>query len=1097
MIQYSYNLYRLNGAQTIISPLSTLVSLDKGIGLGGGAVNDTVGASPIVSLPNLDVQYTHVKVYAIKYTSYNLEPEVSIIIDEEISNYKDYTFFDDGNVLSTISVSEFLFLGSNPFIPKHINSKENRLFAAHITEQPYILEIDFRAYSFNDSGGARIWDDNGGNIIIPAPSFNAPLKHDAINKDYENYKYQSNGATIGGEGKYLKYSLPQTTEYDLNGTLKDLKFFKDNEIYRIGIQLYNKIGQINSVTWIADFVAPEGNLSDKYNTLKVELKPEFYTYIDSLNLSEQDNPIGYKIVRANRELVDKTILTQGPLTGMIIQTTKDHLNFRYWAKEANRQEESLDKLKTPTPTIRDFDGTIYPVADYNHLGIVPSNEIYKNLSWKKNGRWIHWSWQYNKIMQMYSPDVLFNSGLAFGTNLDLSIKGIAAPDGTDAWLKKVDTRDLNETDSRKDVINTSYFEVVGDEWGLIAQDRNMWKDKDEEGGDSMKFISIHKKYSTLTPSDYKTQIYGAPEITTQGQGITTYNGNNQFQYTNTLTNVITCTRNRKRRKGDNDDDLGLTGVNSHGATCITLVQGSSEVKEYQRKSLEEIYYAAGLNGKQGILIGEIKRSDNYIYEGNIYGGRSYEEKTRTTYLEIGEYQTIENSTQDIHSPGDTFVQTFSFARMSKTDTQIFDQRKLQLNEIIDVKVETTINLLNRNDLSLYGWDNKHQPRYKEYHDYNRVYSQAKSLVQRQPELFKFKQVNNFDTRIISSKLKIPGEFIDSWTDFLENEKMDLDGKYGPTNGLVNSNDKIFTLQDTAIAYISINPRVQTQGSDGISIELGTGTVLHSNDYITTSSGSINKWSAILSPTGFYYYDAFNRTFNFISGGKQVDISTTKGMHSFFQNNINFDDVKKDNPLLKTGITGIYDPINDTVLVTVLQASKPFTISYNEKYQSFESFYDFKPSLYISKGFRLLSTDASLTNMYEHFKGNYNTFYGSKYPSDVTLQMRPESNDNMFTNISYKSEVTSSGIDIPKATLTDIRCWNEYQDTTTKPLILNKNLSRKFRMWKANIPREIKNGKPTLDRIRGQWGKLYLKFDNNSNYKIVLHDITISYVAYPN
>lgn len=185
-------------------------------------------------------------------------------------------------------------------------------------------------------------------------------------------------------------------------------------------------------------------------------------------------------------------------------------------------------------------------------------------------------------------------------------------------------------------------------------------------------------------------------------------------------------------------------------------------------------------------------------------------------------------------------------------------------------------------------------------------------------------------------------------------------------------------------------------------------------------------------------------------------------------------------------------------IKALGENKSFTVSYNEKFQSFESFYDFHPAIYINKGFRLLSTDPSNNDLYEHFKGEYNNFYGTKYPSSIILQANPQEGDCIFNNIMFKSEVyNSDNIDLPKETINFIRCWNEYQDSTEKPLVVESNISRHFRAWKANIPREIKNEKPTLDKIRGHWAKIFLKFDNPNNRKLVLHDITLAYTSYPN
>jgi hypothetical protein len=62
---------------------------------------------------------------------------------------------------------------------------------------------------------------------------------------------------------------------------------------------------------------------------------------------------------------------------------------------------------------------------------------------------------------------------------------------------------------------------------------------------------------------------------------------------------------------------------------------------------------------------------------------------------------------------------------------------------------------------------------------------------------------------MSSSQKINGEFVDSWTNFLENETRILDGRYGPINGVAKLVMK-YSIQDTAIAAISIEPKFRQQ-----------------------------------------------------------------------------------------------------------------------------------------------------------------------------------------------------------------------------------------------------------------------------------------------
>ena len=97
---------------------------------------------------------------------------------------------------------------------------------------------------------------------------------------------------------------------------------------------------------------------------------------------------------------------------------------------------------------------------------------------------------------------------------------------------------------------------------------------------------------------------------------------------------------------------------------------------------------------------------------------------------------------------------------------------------------------------------------------------------------------------------------------------------------------------------------------------------------------------------------------------------------------------------------------------------------------------------------------------------------------------------MFDNINYKSEVYLNNVDQSDITLTDIQAYNDYQSTLLTPLVNNRNgnLRRRFRDWNAEIPRDGRN------RIRGPWIKLKVQFNNQSNYKLILHDMIISYTV---
>ncbi len=77
----------------------------------------------------------------------------------------------------------------------------------------------------------------------------------------------------------------------------------------------------------------------------------------------------------------------------------------------------------------------------------------------------------------------------------------------------------------------------------------------------------------------------------------------------------------------------------------------------------------------------------------------------------------------IASPGDTYVHNFRFARIVRTDIDTFAQGYFRMEEIVEFTTETTVDLKNRNDLSVSSWDARFQPQDDEFHKYNKVYSQ--------------------------------------------------------------------------------------------------------------------------------------------------------------------------------------------------------------------------------------------------------------------------------------------------------------------------------------------------------------------------------------
>ena len=1111
MIQYAYNLFRLNSTQTKLSPLSEIIPLDKGINLGGGELNEVMGATPVVKINSIDTSYTAIKVYAIKYTSFNEIPSIHLIEERELNGSNNIVIYDDGSTISSLTLEELLFLGSNPTIPQHIESKDNRLFLANVKTKEFLLpdKLDCRAYSFNSSQVSivnnNVIPNNSGipigeQLVIPI-NYNIPFKHDAINLNYDIFKYQQDGITLGGEGKFIKYEIVQKNSSELDTISSNYRFLKDREIHRIGIEFYNNLGQTSLPKWIGDFKAPIGNLEGNFNTLKVTLKPEFYVWLTSYTFEDTGEiPVGYKIVRAERTINDRTIICQGVLNGMMVNSIRDSEGSNLYTL-AQKKTDCIKQVKRPNFLVRTFE-EILPLKGNEHLKAMQFGstggttnrltEIQYDSSERKAD-----TYQYTSMFQLYSPEILF-SNVTLNNSIKFNIVGGLKNSYNAFWgqERRVSNKVIKKegktlgalTPHNSAGTNININGVATDlmNRGLISETNGSNPNLNSE------FLQWYRKFDTFQSPNNLLEyfIYGTPELTERGQGRTIYNNNSKYEYSNSLEGFLSD--GEDEFDDDGPTDRAIVSLNSFGSKTVTIVPDNgtnTDIDPFDRIKLEELHsYSGGLD-TDTILISELIRPTNDVYLGNIYGGNSYEDKKRTTYLKIGEYNIINNSSVQIDNPGDTYVQEFKFLRINKTDTEVYSIGVNQITEMVSVQIETSIDLKNRHDVSLSDWESDFQPKNEDYHQYNSVYSQQPTLIKTEGVDFTFKRIKNFDTKIQATKLKIPNESIDSWTDLLENEVDYLDGKYGPINSIINYKDKMFAFQDEAISSININPRVQVQSNDGIGIELGTGGIIYDYNYITTKSGSINKWGIVSTKKGIYYYDALNKSIGRIPDMVNMSLTDVKGFHSFFNNNYDYSLLKEDNPILSKGVVFGYDNYNNDVYFSLLQDEKSFTWCFNELKDDFIDLKTYLPSRYINKGEKFIIPNNNNNTLWEQYLGDYNRFFGSTQPSYIILQLNPESDyDCIFNNIHYNSELYLNDIDVPNRTLTHIQAYNEYQDSGRIPLIVGRgsNIRRKFREWQADIPRDGR------ERIRNPWIFLKLELENKDNYKLILHDIIIKY-----
>jgi hypothetical protein len=442
------------------------------------------------------------------------------------------------------------------------------------------------------------------------------------------------------------------------------------------------------------------------------------------------------------------------------------------------------------------------------------------------------------------------------------------------------------------------------------------------------------------------------------------------------------------------------------------------------------------------------------------------------------YSDTRQSVIDITADqGDIYLQRFTFLKSYITDSQATNG----VAEALSVLLESTIDLDRRYDNANNLTDVRMtQP--DEFYKFNEVYNQTNNL-------FTYTQIpadqdvqTNFPNKIIASSSKVEGSKIDNGTNILQNEFMDLDGQYGEIRKLQEFNSFMYGFQDRAVSYLIINPRVQIEPSDGVAIELGTGQFLSDKRYITTKSGTKNKWGVCSSNTGIYYVDDTNSSLNKISGEGMQDISTTYGLHAYMSNlNLNQD------------FNSYFHNNNDEIYFNFKETE---SLIFSEAANAFTEFMDITPNVFISYKDTFL-TDHIVNNvehLYTQFEGDYNNFYGELKDSSVTIISNENVDlDKTYDNIEFRSECYSLkdgkwNTDVFNETYNYIHSWNERQDSGEVPLIYNNNLKERFRIWRTPIPRHNKS----LIRMRNGWQFIKLGLKNENNRKVILHDINVKY-----
>ena len=469
-----------------------------------------------------------------------------------------------------------------------------------------------------------------------------------------------------------------------------------------------------------------------------------------------------------------------------------------------------------------------------------------------------------------------------------------------------------------------------------------------------------------------------------------------------------------------------------------------------------------------------------IDEDNRFGGKTEEALLNNRWIVSGDPIDINDSGRIEFLQGDTYLQRYDCLK-----TYPFTLEDMNtVVEMVSFYCETHINIDGRYDRNRGNVTNLAiTPSI--FNLYNPIYSQSNNYFTYQ-YLNEISSLNDFPNIITWTFEKILCNVVDNLTKINVATTLDLDGDKGEVTSLNTYNDEIFCFQRRGLSNILFNSRVQIPTSDGLPIEITNGLKVSGKRYISNTIGCTNKWSIAESPSGLYFIDNETNSL-YLFNREIVSLSDKLGFRQWISaHNVHVDW----EPVGYNNYRSFYDKNNNDVYFTY----KDHCLCYSELINQFTSFmsYERVPAMFnVSSEFYAFKDG----KMWEQFAGDYNMFFGEYKPFSITFVANAEEpNDKIFNTVEFRADSWDGDNLMSNKTFDTLDVWNEYQHGTT--LLTNllghpSPLKKKFRVWRANIPRAIVNNR---DRIRNTWAYIKLGMNTPNTYRTEFHDAIIHYFA---
>lgn len=555
------------------------------------------------------------------------------------------------------------------------------------------------------------------------------------------------------------------------------------------------------------------------------------------------------------------------------------------------------------------------------------------------------------------------------------------------------------------------------------------------------------------------------------------------------TNIET---DHKDRWNVNDANVTKGGVNHFfwNPTAKSISESKTQINDGVFQDVISEYTSNLIDNNYSYLYLAELYNDNIT---NRFGGQTEEAFENNIWLPGGEPINLLNADGTpvsyaslTYTEGDTFLERYDCL---KTYSYTLEDQN-SVTEIVSFMCETRVNIEGRYDRNR-GQLNNLTMAPENFNKVNKVYSQKNNFFNYRGINHSKFNLNYFPNTVTWTKEKQLGSIIDAWTNITMASTLDLDGDKGEVMSLNTYNNEIFCFQRKGFSNILFNSRVQIPASDGMPIEITNGMKVSGKRYVSNTIGCSNKWSIVESPSGLYFIDNETNSM-YLFNGEVKSISDSLGMRQWVNENNTHTNW---NPVTYENFRGFYDKNNNDVYFV----NNNWCLCYSELVGQFTSFmsYERVPAMFnVGSEFYAFNNN----KLWQQFNGDYNMFFGQYKPYSITVVANAdESADKIFNTVEFRADAYDGDNLAPTKTYDTLDVYNEYQHGRVTLTDLNGRpspLKRKFRIWRANIPRANTpiNGIPAnnRDRIRNTWAYVKLSTETPNTYRTVFHDMTIHY-----